>query len=248
LALFVFLSGLSDGFSVALAMLGFVLAVFVCIFLHELGHALCAKRFGLNTRDITLLPIGGIARIEGLGGGSVSPIAEGWIAAAGPATNLLIAAGIMTAISLSSLIENATPTGVLQMSPLGQLAFANVFLAVSNLLPAFPLDGGRILRSVLCYWLPTAIATRWASRVGMWIACIIILASIYYWNLLSILLGVVLYLFNYGQWIQGQFLSMSDDLREKFRQAQTQYDQADSDVPDRGNTIDAIEVRQVGPR
>jgi Zn-dependent protease/CBS domain-containing protein len=152
----------------------FVCAVFACIVLHELGHALTAQRFGVRTRDITILPIGGVARLERI---PQDPRQELLIAVAGPAVNVVIAAVLYavvaalhlgfpdpaarTAPATGSLLDAIQTAGFLRT-----LAYTNAALVVFNLLPAFPMDGGRILRAALAYKLDYARATRIAAGVG----------------------------------------------------------------------------------
>ncbi|HVH99523.1 MAG TPA: site-2 protease family protein [Enhygromyxa sp.] len=143
--------------------LGFALAIFTCVLLHEFGHALVARRFGINTRRITLLPIGGVAELER---SPSDPRAEMWIAAAGPAVNLAIAA-------ILSLV--AVTTGVLGGSGIATLVLegligANLMLALFNLIPAFPMDGGRVFRAWAERRHGRLRATRMAAKLGRWLA------------------------------------------------------------------------------
>jgi Zn-dependent protease len=144
-----------------------VLAVFGCVLLHELGHALAAQQFGIRTRDITLYPIGGVARLERM---PRAAGAELVIALAGPAVNLAIAAGLLALGFLSggALLEGGN-LGVL----LSELLAINVVLALFNLLPAFPMDGGRVLRALLSGWMGRAKATSVAAQIGRVIAVLI---------------------------------------------------------------------------
>jgi Zn-dependent protease len=137
-----------------------VLAVFGCVLLHELGHALAAQQFGIRTQDITLYPIGGVARLERM---PRAAGAELVIALAGPAVNLAIAAGLLT-LGIISGGELALGTGLGRMG--ADLMVINVILALFNLLPAFPMDGGRVLRALLCGWMSRARATSIAARTG----------------------------------------------------------------------------------
>ncbi len=175
-------------------------AVFTCVTLHEYGHSLAARRFGVETVDITLLPIGGVARLTRI---PRIPIQELVIAVAGPAVNvciaILLSIGLMTALSLSPLefidgalqaitgSDNDMPTvepatdAIMEPSILGfavSLLVINVFLVLFNMVPAFPMDGGRVLRSILAMGLPYAAATRWAQRIGVVCAALMIAVAV----------------------------------------------------------------------
>jgi Zn-dependent protease len=189
LPLYVFFANLGGGhlmwalFSVLL--LG---SVFGCVILHELGHALMARYFGIGTRDITLYPIGGVARLERM---SERPWEEFWIAVAGPAVNVVIALFLAGLLLVSGVADFegliATLSGAVMLSDpvvtaVQFLLLANVGLVAFNLLPAFPMDGGRVLRALLASWLGRLVATEFAVGLGVIMACGIFLWGVFYLN------------------------------------------------------------------
>ncbi len=189
------ISGLMEELSWAaiLGRIGLVLIVFVCVVLHEFGHALTAQRFGVGTRDITLLPIGGVASLERM---PEEPRQEFWITVAGPAVNLVIA-GIAFLIILmlgldvtvGDLFLGATTwTKVLLF-----LFSANIMLFLFNLIPAFPMDGGRILRSLLSMRMPREKATRIAAGVGRLFAIAFVFFGLMHGQFFLALIGVFIF-------------------------------------------------------
>ena len=145
----------------------FILALFGCIVLHELGHALTARRFGIRTRDITLLPIGGLARLERM---PKEPMQELAVALAGPAVNVVISLVLAVGLLAVGQYSGFTMEALLEGSMLERLMIVNIFLVLFNLLPAFPMDGGRALRALLAAKLGPLKATRVAASVGQGMA------------------------------------------------------------------------------
>ncbi|MEC9372421.1 MAG: site-2 protease family protein [Planctomycetota bacterium] len=193
----------------------FVLAIFGCVILHELGHALTALRFGVKTRDIILLPIGGVARLQRM---PDKPGEELVVAVAGPLVNVTIALillpvvlftgqlseAIQSVTDLQQTVAQAQQSGVesetaardaaanIDIPFLVNLLFVNIFLVVFNMIPAFPMDGGRVLRSLLAMTLPYVQATRIAAMIGQFIAIGFAILGIF-WN--PFLLLIALFVF-----------------------------------------------------
>ncbi|HSQ58930.1 MAG TPA: site-2 protease family protein [Acidobacteriota bacterium] len=180
LLVFIFGVHLAGGQSVPKALEGvaLLLAVFACVVLHEFGHALTAKRYGVRTRDITILPIGGVARLERI---PEKPLQEIVVALAGPAVNLLIACILLVpfASAVADMQDAEAAAKALQGDFLAELFAINVFLAVFNLVPAFPMDGGRVLRAALATRLDYVRATQIAASVGQGIALVFAIVGLF---------------------------------------------------------------------
>ena len=148
----------------------FILALFACVTLHELGHALAARRYGVATRDITLLPIGGIARLERI---PENPKQEFVIAIAGPLVNVAIAAVLYVVILVSGIgVPEGGDFALVEAPFIMRLLTVNLALVFFNILPAFPMDGGRIVRSLLAMKLPYTRATSIAGTLGQFMALV----------------------------------------------------------------------------
>jgi len=161
---FAFAAGSRGGQAAAVDAIVFILAVFACVLAHEYGHVLMARHFGIGTRDITLLPIGGVASIERM---PEKPGQELLIALAGPAVNVVIALLLFTVFGARLDPEwAADAVGDLKIDLVTRLALVNAMLVVFNMIPAFPMDGGRVLRALLSYRLDRARATRIAASIG----------------------------------------------------------------------------------
>ncbi|GJM29626.1 MAG: protease [Cyclobacteriaceae bacterium] len=149
--------------------LTFILSIFFTVFLHELGHALAAKRYNIKTKDITLLPIGGLARLESI---PEKPKEELVVALAGPAVNIGLAVITVLFIALpdpESLTVQLT-AGVNSSNFFLNFFIVNIWLALFNLIPAFPMDGGRVLRAILSMNMKRHVATNIAARIGQLLA------------------------------------------------------------------------------
>lgn len=183
----------------------FISAIFLCIALHEFGHILTARRFGIESPEVTLLPIGGVADMEST---PQKPYQELLISLAGPAVNVVIA-GVLVALvgglNFGDMANITDPT----VSLLGRLAATNLFLALFNLMPAFPMDGGRVLRAALAMWLGQAKATRIAAKIGQGFAIVLGLIGLNH-NPMMLLIAVFIFMAASGE---AQMTTMSESAR-----------------------------------
>jgi Zn-dependent protease/CBS domain-containing protein len=168
----------------------FAVLLFLCVLLHEFGHVFAARRYGIQTPDITLLPIGGVARLERV---PEEPSQELLVALAGPAVNLVIAA-ILFVILGGFLPADSMAVADPRVGLAARLVSTNLFLALFNLIPAFPMDGGRALRALLAYRMGYARATRIAARVGQGLAVLFGLFGLFTGNAILLFIALFVYL------------------------------------------------------
>jgi stage IV sporulation protein FB len=147
--------------------LAFIMLLFLCVLLHEFGHIFTARAFGVRTPDVILLPIGGVARLERI---PEQPRQEFLIAIAGPAVNVFIAIALIFAGGANFSAQHLAALESGGVSMIDRLAAVNLFLALFNLIPAFPMDGGRVLRALLAARLGYVPATEIAARIGQLVA------------------------------------------------------------------------------
>ena len=188
----------------------FVLVIFGCVVLHELGHALTAKRFGISTRKITLLPIGGVASLERM---PEKPKQELLVAVAGPAVNIVIAILLYMVFPIHRFLDlepEALQESLSAITPRNFVFYlfaANVMLVIFNAIPAFPMDGGRILRAILSMTIDRVQATRIAAALGQLMAVVFFFFGLFY-NPLLILIGIFVYFGAQGENVMVQHLAL----------------------------------------
>ncbi len=158
---------ISGGLQAAWNGLLFIVLLFLCVLLHEFGHIFTARAFGVKTPDVILLPIGGVSRLERI---PEKPSEEFLVAIAGPAVNVVIALLLVLFAGANFSADNLAVLESAKVSMIDRLAAVNLFLAVFNLIPAFPMDGGRVLRALLAARLGYVRATELAAAIGQWVA------------------------------------------------------------------------------
>ncbi len=193
---------------------GFVLSIFLTVYLHEMGHALAARRYGIATRDITLLPIGGLARLERF---PEKPVQELVVALAGPAVNVVIAIIVAVFIKFPAVDEmDGFVTGEVNASTFFfNFMVVNVWLVIFNLIPAFPMDGGRVLRSLLAMRLQRHVATKVAASIGQVLAIGFVIAG-FYLNPFLVIIGIFIFVAARGEseQVSNQFLLHGSKVRD----------------------------------
>lgn len=179
--------------------------IFVCVLLHELGHVFAARRYGVRTRDITLWPFGGISSMERM---PDKPSQELIVAVAGPAVNVAIAAVLILWLgprfNLEALTEIENPAVSLAV----KIAGANIILVVFNMIPAFPMDGGRVLRALLAMRMGNARATQVAATIGQGFAVVFGVLGIFY-NPMLIIIAAFIFLAASGEATQAQLRAVA---------------------------------------
>jgi len=213
LILLVALSGLAEDQSwqtAGIAVLQ-ILTLFLCVTLHEYGHALMARRFGIQTADITLLPIGGLARLERM---PREPSQELLIAVAGPAVNVVIA--LLALIAVFFRFQNVQFDSLeyalqeIGEDPFGWLMIVNTVLVLFNMIPAFPMDGGRVLRAILAALLDYRRATRIAARIGLLMAIGMGTLGIYLHHAPMVLISAFI---GYAGWVEARQVELLEAYR-----------------------------------
>lgn len=190
LLIFLLFIGIGERQSGAMTAL-YILALFASVLLHEIGHTLVARRYGIRTTEIVMFPIGGISRPERM------PKAreEFWIAIAGPLVNVVIAAGLFLWLAAHdqfvpiALLKDPTDANLIQ-----RIATGNFLLFIFNLLPAYPMDGGRVLRSLLALFKPEEEATRIAAGSGQLLAALMGLFGLLSSNFMLVFIAMFIYI------------------------------------------------------
>jgi len=214
LLIWVLFSTMQQGGNTAMALFNIVLilVLFLCVVLHELGHAQMAKRFGINTRSITLLPIGGVASLEKM---PEKPREELAVALAGPAVNVLIALLLMLIVPLRRYSEFTTEQWEAFFASPGldtflvYLLMANVLLVLFNLIPAFPMDGGRVLRALLGFTFNRAKATQIAAWLGQTVSFIFLLLGLFF-NPFLVIIAIFVF---FGAYAENKMVQQDYQLR-----------------------------------
>jgi Zn-dependent protease/CBS domain-containing protein len=183
----------------------FVLLLFLCVLLHEFGHVFAARRYGVRTPDVTLWPFGGIASLERI---PEKPSEELVVAIAGPLVNVAIAAVLLVVVGANVDPEHLTKIDDPGLSMAAKLASANIFLVLFNLIPAFPMDGGRVLRAVLAMRMGFAKATNTAASIGQGLAVVLGLLGIF-GNPMLVVIAIFVFLAASGEAGQVQMQEVS---------------------------------------
>jgi Zn-dependent protease len=179
---------LQGGIAAAIDSVAFLLLVFLCVTLHEFGHIAMGRRFGIRTPQVILSPIGGIASMERM---PEKPVQELLVAIAGPLVNVVIA--LLLALGFGISLSGMTGADFEAASLAERLLIVNVVLVLFNMVPAFPMDGGRVLRALLAMRMGAPRATALAARIGQGFAFLFVLLGLFY-NPILMLVGIFIYL------------------------------------------------------
>jgi Zn-dependent protease len=262
---------LSGDVAGGLMMAGFIVAVFACVVAHEFGHAAAAAAFGIPTHDITVLPIGGLARLTRM---PDKPYQELVIALAGPAVNVVIVGILLVVLLFGSVaqvhLDEVVTEGKLQAmnTAIGfgaNLLFANLFLVVFNLLPAFPMDGGRVLRSLIAMRTSHLRATEIAARIGRLMALLFFVAALVYGQFMLALIALFVVVAGTAElmearrraagppaWMQWVWTptdsAWRDQLHQQYTASASPYYRPAPGSEEDNDIIDAVEVREVNSR
>lgn len=244
----------TEGLAGGMMAVAFVASIFFCVLLHEFGHAFAAQWYGIPTVDITLLPIGGVARLQRM---PDKPSQELVVALAGPAVNVVIAGLLLLPLTFGILASAAAPAFSLGTNFVAQLLAVNIVLVLFNMLPVFPMDGGRVLRSLLAIRLGHLRATQIAARIGRWLALALGIWAAVNANFLLVLLAVFIFVAGTMELMQVKMRSMQSQMEIRYGQAPPWGSAATGPFPtskqwnDPGpldqseDIIDAVEVRHL---
>jgi Zn-dependent protease len=196
----------------------FIFALFFCVVLHEYGHALAARKYGIGTRSITLLPIGGVASLMDM---PEDPKQEFIIAIAGPLVNVVIAVLLFMVVPVDAFLVEDPELFEEQLSGIGPenflfyLLMVNIVLVVFNMIPAFPMDGGRVFRAVLATRMSRVQATRLATSLGKFLALLFFLFGLFS-NIILAVIAVFIYFGAHSENIMIQQISLleGNDIRD----------------------------------
>lgn len=178
------------GFEAALDLVVFIVLIFACVVAHEFGHIFAARRYGIRTPEVILSPIGGIANLERM---PDKPREELIVALAGPAVNVVIAIILFFILRATIDFEDILQIENPAIGLAARLMAVNIILVVFNMIPAFPMDGGRVLRALLAMRMPAPRATRIAARIGQVAAFAFAIIGLF-WNPILIIIAVFVYL------------------------------------------------------
>ena len=196
------------GQDAAIQNVSFIVLLFACVLLHEFGHIFMARRFGIHTPEVTLLPIGGVASLERI---PEKPGQELAVAIAGPAVNVVIALGLVL-LAGAVVPDQIDKIDDPHVSLLARLAVANIFLAVFNMIPAFPMDGGRVLHAILTMRMGPQRATQLAARIGQGAAFLLGFVGLF-GNPLLIFIAIFVYVAAAGEAQDSAFRAAVDGMK-----------------------------------